>query len=96
MKNITNYLTEGNSSWEYFKSVYDPSGTGLKLNGLDNADVKWIYIDIDDHSITPYTEDDVKQATQDLGDDYLEKELLKLKIGDCYNEDAKNIYLRIK
>ena len=96
MKNITNYLTEGKSSWNFFKSVYDPSDSGLKLDGLDNADVKWIYIDIDNHSITPYTEDDIKQATKDLEDDYLEKELLKLKIGDSYNENDKYIYVRIK
>ena len=95
MKNIINFINESNKGWNFYKSVYDPSGTGLKLDGFDNTDVKWIYININDYSICPYTENDVKQATKDLEDDNLEKELRKLKIGDSYNDEG-NIYLRIK
>lgn len=95
MKNIINFINESNNSWNFYKSVNNPTDTGLKLDGFDNTDVKWIYININDYSIYPYTEDDVKQATKDLEDDYLEGELHKLKIGDSYNDEG-NIYLRIK
>ena len=95
MKDIKNFINESNNSWTFYKSVYDPTSKGLKLNGFDNTDVKWIYIDINNNSICPYTEDDVKQATKDLEDDYLEEELYKLKVGDSYNAEG-NIYLRIK
>ena len=95
MKTIINFINESNNGWKFYKSVNDPTGAGLKLNGFDNTDVKWIYINIKDYSICPYTEDDVKQATKDLEDNYLEEELHKLKIGYSYNDEG-NIYLRIK
>ena len=95
MKDIKNFIFESNNGWNYFKDVYDPSGAGLKLNGLNANDVKWIYIDIDKNTICPYTENNLTQATKDLEDDYLENELNKLKVGESYNENGK-IYIKIK
>lgn len=98
MKNIKNYITESSKGWEYFKSVTDPSSLGIDLPGLDNKNAKWIYIDTQNEMISPYTEADLRQATKDLeGDDTIEKEVKKLKIGESYDADGGiSIYVRIK
>ena len=96
MKNIKNYITESSKGWEYFKSVTDPSGAGINLPGLDNKDAKWILINNQDEMISPYTIADLKQATKDLeGDDFLEKSVKTLKIGESFDTDGE-IYIRIK
>ena len=97
MKNIKNYINESSKGWEYFKSVTDPSSLGIDLPGLDNKNVKWLYIDTQNEMISPYTEADLRQATKDLEDDTLENEVKKLKIGESYDSDGGiNIYVRIK
>jgi len=97
MKDINKYITESSKSWEYFKSVTDPSTAGINLPGLDNKDAKWLLIHMRDEMISPYTESDLKQATKDLEDDTLEKSLKALKIGESYDSDGGiNIYVRIK
>ena len=95
MKNIKNYITESSKGWEYFKSVTDPSGTGINLPGLDNKDAKWILINNQDEMISPYTIADLKQATKDLEDDFIEKSVKALKIGESFTADGE-IYIRIK
>ncbi len=95
MKDIKEFINESSNAWKYFSSVSNSSNSSIKLSGLENKDAKWLYIDINNQMITPYTENDVKQATKDLEDNYLEEELRKLKIGDSYNDEG-NIYLRIK
>ena len=95
MKDINSYINESSNVWKYFSSVSDSSHSGIKLSSLENKDAKWLYIDMNNQMITPYTEDDVKQATKDLEDNNLEEELHKLKIGNSYNYEG-NIYLRIK
>ena len=98
MKNIKNYITESSKGWEYFKSVTDPSSLGIDLPGLDNKNAKWLLINTQDETISPYTEADLKQATKDLeDDDTIENEVKKLKIGESYDSDGGiNIYVRIK
>ena len=95
MKNIKNYITESSKGWEYFKSVTDPSGAGIDLPGLDNKNSKWLLIDTQGEMIAPYTESDLKQATKDLEDDFVEKSVKALKIGESFNDD-RDIYIRIK
>lgn len=95
MKNIKNYITESSKGWEYFKSVTDPSSAGIDLPGLDNKDAKWILINNQDEMIAPYTEADLKQATKDLEDDFIEKSVKALKIGESFAAD-EDIYIRIK
>lgn len=95
MKNIKNYITESSKYWEYFKSVTDPSSAGIDLPGLDNKDAKWILINTQDEMISPYTTEDLKQATKDLEDDYLEKSIKSLKFGESFVDDGY-IYIRIK
>ena len=95
MKNIKNYITESSKGWKYFKSVTDPSGAGIDLPGLDNKDAKWILINNQDEMISPYTIADLKQATKDLEDDFIEKSVKALKIGESFNTDGE-IYIRIK
>ena len=95
MKNIKNYITESSKGWEYFKSVTDPSSLGIDLPGLDNKNAKWLLINTQDEMISPYTEADLKQATKDLEDDFVEKSVKALKIGESFNDD-RNIYIRIK
>jgi len=97
MKDINKYITESSKGWKYFKSVTDPSSLGIDLQGLDNKDAKWIYIDTQNEMISPYTEADLRQATKDLEDDTLEKSVKALKIGESYDSDGGiNIYVRIK
>ena len=98
MKDIKKYITESSKGWEYFKSVTDPSTFGIDLPGLDNKDAKWLFIDTQNEMISPYTEDDLRQATKDLeNDDTIEKEVKKLKIGESYDSDGGiSIYIRIK
>jgi hypothetical protein len=97
MKNIKNYINESSNTWKYFSSVTDPSGAAIKLSGLENKDAKWLYIDMNNQMITPYTEDDLKQWTKDYeGDDTGEKAIKALKIGEIYNADDNNLYVRIK
>ena len=97
MKNIKNYITESSKGWEYFKSVTDSSTLGIDLPGLDSKNAKWLFIDTQGEMISPYTEADLKQATKDLEDDTLEKEVKKLKIDESYDADGGiSIYVRIK
>ena len=95
MKNIKNYITESSKGWEYFESVTDTSS--INLPGLDNKATKWLFINTQGEMISPYTAADLKQATEDLEDDTLEKEVKKLKIGESYDADGGiSIYVRIK
>ena len=97
MKNIKNYINESSNVWKYISSVSNSSNSGVKLPGLENKDAKWLYIDMNNQIITPYTEDDLKQWTEDYeGDDTGEKAVKALKIGEIYNADDNNLYLRIK
>ena len=95
MKDIKNYITESSKNWEYFESVTDTSG--INLPGLDNNDAKWLLINTQGEMIAPYTAADLKQATHELNDDYLEKSVKALKIGESFDADGGiNIYVRIK
>ena len=98
MKNIKNYITESSKGWEYFKSVTDPSSLGIDLPGLDNKNAKWLLINTQGEMISPYTEADIKQASEDLEDDgYFEESIKALKIGESFDSDGGiNIYVRIK
>ena len=98
MKDIKNYINESSNAWEYLSSVSDPSHSGIKLSGLEKKDAKWLYINTDSQIITPYTEDDLKQWTEDFeGDDTGEKAVKALKIGEIYDADGGiNLYIRIK
>lgn len=97
MKNIKNYINESSNVWKYISSVSNSSNSGVKLPGLENKDAKWLYIDMNNQIITPYTEDDLKQWTEDYeGDDTGEKAVKSLKIGEIYNADDNNLYVRIK
>ena len=95
MKGLTEFLKESKKGWEYFKNVIDTRG--ISLPGLDDDEAKWLYINTQGETIAPYTEADLKQATEDLEDDFLETEVKKLKIGESYDADGGiSIYVRIK
>lgn len=98
MKDIKQYITEGKDSWEYFESVTDPSGAGIKLPGLEKNSIKWLLIDTETEMISGVTEYDLKQWTEDFeGWDEGEKAVKSLKVGESYDADGGiNIYLRIK
>lgn len=98
MKDIKHFINESSKGWEYFKSVTDPSTAGINLPGLENKNTKWLLINTQNEMIAPYTESDLKQASEDLEDDgYLEKSVKALKIGESFDSDGGiNIYIRIK
>ena len=105
MKNINEYLKSDNirldeatNEWVYYSSVTDPSTAGIKLPGISDNDVKWLLINTETESISCVTEDDLKQWTEDFEDnDWGEKEVKALKIGESYDSDGGiNIYIRIK
>lgn len=98
MKNITNYIIEGKSGWDYFESVTDPSTAGINLPGLENSAVKWLLINTETESISGVTARDLKQWTEDFeGFDEGEKAVKALKVGESYDSDGGiNIYVRIK
>ena len=95
MKGLAEFLKESKKGWEYFQSVTDTRS--INLPGLDNNEAKWLFINTQGEMIAPYTEADLRQATNDLEDDILEKEVKKLKIGESYDADGGiSIYIRIK
>ena len=95
MKDIKSFITEGENGWEFIESSWDNSGE--PLDALDISAVKWILVNTESEFIMAVTEKDLKSWSEDEGDDTLEKEVKKLKIGESYNADGGiNIYLRIK
>ena len=95
MKDIKSFITEGENGWEFIESSWDNSGE--PLDALDTSAVKWILVNTESEFIMAVTENDLKSWSEDEGDDTLEKEVKKLKIGESYNADGGiNIYLRIK
>lgn len=97
MKGLAEFLKESKKAWKYYESVTDPSYRSIDLPGLDDDEAKWLFINTQGEEIAPYTEADLRQATKDLEDDFLEKEVKKLKIGESYDADGGiSIYVRIK
>lgn len=95
MKGLTQFINESKQTWEYSASVNDT--TSIDLPGLGNKNAKWLYINTQGEMIAPYTEADLKQATEDLEDDTLENAVKALKIGEAYDADGGiTIYVRIK
>jgi len=96
MKNIKEFIIENKNGWSFVSSSWD-NNDGESLNGLNKKDAKWLFINTESEILMPVTEKDLKEWSEDNGNDELEKAVKALKIGESYDADGGiSIYVRIK